>query len=145
MNPRGIEIVAVGQTATYARTVTEGEVHLFAGLSGDDHPQHVNEAYARGTRFGRRIAHGALLVAYISATSTRWVARWLHGRTDQATVSYGYDKIRFVKPVYFGDTITVDHCVAEIDLDASRFICAVTVTNHHGDVVAAARHVMQFV
>ncbi len=145
MTPRGIEVVEIGQTATYARTVTEADVDLFAELSGDDHPQHVDEAYSRGTRFGERIAHGALLVAYISASSTRWVRRWLTGRTSQSTVSYGYDRIRFIRPVRFGDTVEVTHVVDEIDVDADRFVAAVTVTNQDRIVVAAARHVMKFV
>ena len=71
MNPRGIEVVAIGQSATYARTVTDDDIARYADLSGDDHPQHVDAAWARKTRFGGRIAHGALLVGYMSAASTR--------------------------------------------------------------------------
>ena len=145
MNPRGIEVVEVGQSATYARTVTRADLDRFAELSGDDHPQHVDAAYAATTRFGARIAHGALLVAYMSAASTRWVRRWLEGRTGQPTVSYGYDRIRFVRPVYPGDTVTVTHVVDEVDASSGKFVAVVTVTNQDGVVVAAARHVMAFV
>lgn len=145
MNPRGIEVVEVGQAATYARAVAAADVAAFADLSGDDHPQHVDEAWARGTRYGGRIAHGALLVAYMSAASTRWVRRWLDGRTTQPTVSYGYDRIRFVKPVFPGDTVEVVHAVESVDAAAGKFVAAVTVRNQDGAVVAAARHVMAFV
>ncbi len=145
MTPRGIDVVEVGQTATYVRTVTEADVDLFAEVSGDDHPQHVDEEYSRGTRFGERIAHGALLVAYMSAASTGWVRQWLTGRTSQSTVSYGYDRIRFIRPVRFGDTVEVTHTVDEIDAGADRFVATVTMTNQDGVVVAAARHVMKFV
>jgi len=81
----------------------------------------------------------------MSASSTRWVRRWLTGRTNQSTVSYGYDRIRFIRPVRFGDTVEVTHAVDEIDVGADRFVAAVTVTNQDGIVVAAARHVMKFV
>lgn len=145
MNPRGIEVVAVGQSATYARTVTDDDIARYADLSGDDHPQHVDAAWARKTRFGGRIAHGALLVGYMSAASTRWVRRWLYGRTTQSTVSYGYDRIRFVKPVFPGDTIEVTHEVDTIDTSSGKFVAAVTARNQNGGVVAAARHVMAFV
>jgi acyl dehydratase len=145
VNPRGIEVVEVGQSAAYTRRVTDDDIVRYADLSGDDHPQHVDEAWARTTRFGGRIAHGALLVGYMSAASTTWVRRWLAGRTSQSTVSYGYDRIRFVKPVFPGDTIEVTHEVDTVDAATGKFIASVTARNHDGVVVAAARHVMAFV
>ena len=145
MIARGIERVAVGQTATFAKTVTESDVSAFAHLSGDDHPQHVDEEYARRTRFGQRIAHGALLVAYMSAAFTHYVRRWLDGRTEQPVISYGYDRIRFVKPVGFGETISIEHRIVEIDAPADKAIAQVTVTNQRGETVAAATHILKFV
>ena len=71
--------------------------------------------------------------------------RWLDGRTSQSTVSYGYDRIRFVKPVFPGDTIEVTHEVDTIDTSSGKFVAAVTARNQDGVVVAASRHVMAFV
>jgi acyl dehydratase len=73
------------------------------------------------------------------------VRRWLDERTTQSTVSYGYDRIRFVKPVFPGDTIEVTHKVDTVDASTGKFVAAVTARNQNGVVVAAARHVMAFV
>ena len=62
--------VSAGDTVEFAKTVSEGEVYLFAGITGDFAPNHVNEQFMQATSYGRRIAHGALLVGYMSACST---------------------------------------------------------------------------
>ncbi|HET6317594.1 MAG TPA: MaoC/PaaZ C-terminal domain-containing protein, partial [Chloroflexota bacterium] len=80
MIARGIEAVEVGQAATYETTVSEADVGAFAELSGDQHPQHVDDGYAAQMRFGERIAHGALLVAYMSAAFTRYWEAWIRDR-----------------------------------------------------------------
>ena len=145
MKERGIEAVEVGQSGSFAHTVTDDDVRRFAEISGDGHPQHVDEEYARKTRFGQRIAHGALLVAYASAAFTRYVERWLNGRTEQPAVSYGYDRIRFIKPVFLGDRVEVEHRIEEIDAGSDKAFAQVTVTNQRGELVAAARHIVKFV
>lgn len=145
MKARGIEAVEIGQAASFTHTVSDEDVRRFAELSGDGHPQHIDDDYARRTRFGQRIAHGALLVAYVSAAFARYVERWLDGRTEQPVISYGYDRIRFIKPVFLGDTVEVEHRVDEIDAAADKLFAQVTVTNQRGEVVAAARHIMKFV
>ena len=62
-----LEALSIGKVVTVRKTVSETDVYLFAGVSGDFHPNHVDEEYMRGTRYGRRVAHGALLVAFMSA------------------------------------------------------------------------------
>ena len=145
MIERGIDAVEVGQVSTFAHTVTEQDIATFATLSGDDHPQHTDDAYAKTTRFGQRIAHGALMVAYMSAAFTVYWRRWVHGRTDQPAISYGYDRIRFIKPVLRGDALTVEHRIAEIDASQDKAFAQVTITNQRGETVAAATHVIKFV
>ena len=140
---RGIAAVEVGQSVTLRKTVTEDEVRRFAELSGDDNPHHTNAAFAAGTQFGQRIAHGALLVAYVSAAFTRYVERYLDSQAP--VVSYGYDRIRFIKPVVFGDEISVVHTIAEIDAADQKLFADVKITNQRGELVAVARHVMKFV
>ena len=143
MSARGIEAVEVGQSVTLTRTVTEQDIRIFAELSGDDNPHHTDATFAARTRFRQRIAHGALLVAFISAAFTRYVERWLDRETP--VVSYGYDRIRFIKPVLFGDTLEIEHRIAEIDPSAGKLFADVKITNQRGELVAAARHVMKFV
>jgi 3-hydroxybutyryl-CoA dehydratase len=142
---RGIDAVEVGQAARFSRTVAEADVLAFAEISGDRHPQHVDQDYAAKTRFGERIAHGALVVAYMSAAFAAYVERWLTGRTEQPVISYGYDKIRFIKPVRFGDTVAIEHRIVEVDATDDRALAQVTVTNQRSETVAAATHVLKFV
>lgn len=139
----GIEAVEVGQKVTLRTTVTEEDVLRFAELSGDDNPHHIDAEFATGTRFGQRIAHGALLIAYVSAAFTRYVERWLD--RSASLVSYGYDRIRFVRPVALGDQIEVEHTIAELDAADQKVFADVKITNQRGELVAVARHVMKFV
>jgi 3-hydroxybutyryl-CoA dehydratase len=129
----------VGNTVTFSKTVGESDIYLFAGVSGDLGPNHVNEEYMRQTRFGRRIAHGVLIVAFMSTCSTRLIEQ--AGNTPM--VSYGYDRIRFVRPVFIGDTVTVTYVVATVDDEKGEIRSDVTATNQDGDVVAVATHILR--
>ncbi|MBI1745541.1 MAG: MaoC family dehydratase N-terminal domain-containing protein [Acidobacteria bacterium] len=82
------------------RTITETDIVNFAALTGDWVELHVNEEYARQSYFGRRIAHGALIFSIATGLSVRM------GTVDDTVIAfYGVDKLRFVKPVFIGDTI----------------------------------------
>jgi len=131
--------ISIGQTVTFSKTVGESDVYLFAGISGDLGPNHVNEQYMSKTRYGRRIAHGVLLVAYMSACSTRVIEE----AGNAPTVSSGYDRIRFVKPVFIGDTVTVTYTVSGLDEEQGRITSDVTVRNQDDEVVAVATHLMR--
>src|ERR1051326_7703600 len=96
---------AIGDTVRFAKTVSETDVYLFAGITGDLAPNHVDEEYMRRSVYGRRIAHGALLVGYMSTTSTMILQQSLAKGIDSTPVSLGYDRVRFLGAVYFGDTV----------------------------------------
>ena len=130
----------VGRRVTVSKTVGETDIYLFAGISGDFSPNHVDEEYMKETRYGRRIAHGALMVAYMSQASTK-MCQSLPG----TVVSYGYDKIRFPAPVFIGDTVTVTYEIASLDVPARKAFGRMTVTNQRGEVVAAGIHVLKWV
>jgi acyl dehydratase len=138
-SPDGLDVVSLGDQATISRTVTESDVYLFAGLSGDMHPDHVDGASMRRTSYGHRVAHGALLVAYMSAASARFTQRF-----TAPTVSYGYDRIRFVRPVFLGDTVTVEYTISSKDEQRVRALADIRCTNQRGEVVAVGTHIMQF-
>src|SRR5690242_20760740 len=110
--------VAIGDTTTFTKTVGEYDVYAFAGISGDFAPNHVNKAYMEKSSYGGLIAHGALLVGYMSAASTLMADK---SRSDPAVtgVSLGY-RMRFLAPVFFGDTITVTYTIASIDREKLR-------------------------
>src|SRR2546421_4121408 len=127
--------VAVGDTTSFSKTVGEHDVYAFAGISGDFAPNHVDKAYMEKSSYGRLIAHGALLVGYMSACSTQMAAK---SRADASVtgISLGYDRMRFLAPVFFGDTITVDYRVASIDKEKLRATAGIKVINRDGGAVA---------
>jgi 3-hydroxybutyryl-CoA dehydratase len=134
----GFEALTIGRRVTFSKTVSESDVYLFAGITGDFSPNHVNEEYMRKTRYGRRIAHGALAVGFMSNASTM-VLEGLAG----TWVSYGYDKVRFPAPLFFGDTITVVYEIVERDPVQRKTFARVTCTTQDGRVVAAATHILK--
>lgn len=137
MSKSGIDAVPIGASAQITKTVSESDVYLYAGISGDFSPNHVDEQYMRGGRYGRRVAHGTLLMGFMSAAS----ARLYLGRT----VSLGYDRVRFPAPVFFGDTITTVYTVREVDREKRRVMADVRCTNERGEVVGAAINIRAFV
>lgn len=97
--------LALGRSVRFTKTAGESDVYLFAGVSGDLGPNHVDEEYMRKARCGRRIAHGVLLIGYMSTCSTKLI----ESAGNEPTVSDdAYDHVRFVRPVFIGDTVTGD-------------------------------------
>ena len=134
-------LIPIGTRVEFAKTIGESDIYLFAGITGDFSPNHVNAEYMKTTPYGGIIAHGALLVGLMSTCSTRVLD---HTTTARPVVSYGYDRIRFVKPVRVGDTVTVTYEIVAADAARATTTAAVTATNQHGDVVAAATHILKF-
>jgi len=134
----GFEALTIGRRVSFSKTITESDVYLFAGITGDFSPNHVNEEYMRKTRYGRRIAHGALAVGLMSNTSSK-VLEGLPG----TWISYGYDKVRFPAPLFLGDTVTVVYEIVERDAAALKTFARVTCTTQDGRVVAAATHILK--
>jgi 3-hydroxybutyryl-CoA dehydratase len=131
----------IGLSVTFRKTVSESDVYLFAGITGDLSPNHVDEQFMKGTPYGGRIAHGALLVGYMSGCSTDIVERCPTLRGFQP-VSLGYDRIRFLKGVLIWDTIRLDYRITSADADKSRTIADITIHNQRDELVAVATHIM---
>ncbi len=137
--------VRIGDAVEFAKTVGESDVYVYAGVTGDFSANHVNEQFMAKTSYGRRIAHGALLVGFMSTASTRMIDS-CHGIGDDETpVSLGYDRIRFIAPVFFGDTITVRYTISAIDTERRRSIGDIKVINQKGETVAVAQHILKWV
>lgn len=137
--------VRLGDQVQFSKTVGETDVYLFAGITGDFSGNHVNDAYMRRSAYGGRIAHGALLIGYMSTTSTMMCAKSIAGGIDETPVSLGYDRVRFLKAVKLGDTITVTYRIAEIDIERRRSRAEVKVTNEAGELCAVAEHLLKWV
>jgi 3-hydroxybutyryl-CoA dehydratase len=107
-----IEELRVGDAAKFSKTVSESDVYLYAGVTGDFNPAHVNEDYAKGTFFKTRIAHGMLSASFISTV----IGTMLPG---PGTV-YLRQESNFLAPVKIGDTVTAVVEVAEIIADKKK-------------------------
>ncbi|GAB3743075.1 MaoC family dehydratase [Microlunatus parietis] len=136
---RFFEDYAVGESrTTQGRTVTEADVVLHAGQTGDFFPHHLDAAWCATQPFGRRMAHGTLIISMAVGMTA--------GDINPQAMSYGYDKIRFVKPVFIGDTITVTAEVtdkADHRKDPARLGYLhelVSVINQDGETVTVLTH-----
>lgn len=134
-------LIPIGTRVEFAKTIGESDVYLFAGITGDFSPNHVNAEYMKSTSYGGIIAHGALLVGLMSTCSTRVLE---HALTQRPAVSYGYDRIRFTRGVRVGDTITITYEIVSESIDESKTYATVTAVNQHGEVVAVATHILKF-
>ena len=137
--------VKIGDRVSFSKTVGETDVYLFAGITGDFSGNHVNEEYMKRSSYGRRIAHGALLVGFMSTTSSLMIAEVERKGIDETPVSLGYDRVRFIKPVFINDTVTVTYTISGVDLDKRRSRAKVEVVNQDGATVAVAEHIMVWV
>ena len=130
----------LGSTRTsHGRTVTEADIVLHAGQTGDFFPHHMDAEFAKTLPGGQRIAHGTLILSM--------AVGMLAGEINDEAMSYGYDRVRFIRPVHIGDTITSHSEIVELRDHAKqpeRFGMAderVEVTNQRGEVVIAFVHV----
>ncbi len=127
MKAKIINEIEVGQRAEFSKTISEADIYLFAGVTGDMNPAHINEAYARTTFFKTRIAHGLLPAGFISNV----LAMQLPG---PGTI-YLRQELDFKAPVRIGDTITAQVEVLEIMKEKKRVRLKTTCTNQDGIVV----------
>jgi 3-hydroxybutyryl-CoA dehydratase len=137
--------VKTGDTVTFAKTVGETDIYLFAGITGDFSVNHVNEQYMAGSKYGHRIAHGALLIGFMSTCSTMMIDQCNGTALGETPVSLGYDRVRFLGPVFIGDTVTLTYTIAEVDPVKRQSLGDIRVTNQKGDLVGVARHILRWV
>lgn len=122
-----IDRIAVGDHAEFSKTLSESDVYLFAGITGDLNPAHVDEEYSRLTRFQTRIVHGMLLGGLISSV----LAMKLPG---PGTI-YVSQELRFLAPVRIGDTVSARVEVVHVDVDKNRVSLRTTCSLADGTVV----------
>ena len=117
----------IGDTFSTSREVTDELIRKFAEVSGDFNPIHLDEEFAKTTRFGRRIAHGMMSGAFISAV--------LSGEFNGRTVVYLSQTMRFTAPAYIGDTITVTSTVKNIRAEKGIVTLETICTNQNGEIL----------
>lgn len=125
------EQLTIGQTASLTRTLTEDDLILFAKVSGDTNPVHLDEEYAAGTQFGGRIAHGMWTASIISCA----LATKLPGPGG----IYLGQELSFLRPVMVGDTITVQLEITEINERRKRATVSTNVINQHSKAIVKGK------
>jgi acyl dehydratase len=131
------EIGAVRNTV--GRTITETDIVIHAGQTGDFYPHHMDAEWCKTQEFKQRIAHGTLIFSVGVGMSA--------GEINPEAFSYGYDKLRFIKPVFIGDTISVRISMKEKKDSPKRADYGIVselveVFNQHGQVVLACEHIL---
>ena len=126
LNGYNLEDLSVGMNATFAKTITEADIVMFAGASGDNNAVHINEEFAQTTQFKGRIAHGMLTASVISAA--------IAGRMPGPGTIYMGQNLRFKAPVRPGDTVHATVTVRELFPEKGR-VSLTTVCTVNGKVV----------
>lgn len=122
-----INNIQLGDSASFTKTVTESDINLYAGISGDFNPAHIDAEYAKSSMFGQRIAHGMLSAGFISNV--------LGNQLPGPGTIYMGQELRFVRPVYIGDTVTATVTVTERIPEKNRLKLDTVVTNQRGEPV----------
>jgi 3-hydroxybutyryl-CoA dehydratase len=122
-----IDEIRVGDTAEFTKTVSESDVYLYAGVTGDTNPAHIDEEYAKGTFFKTRVAHGMLSAGFISTV--------LGNKLPGAGTIYVKQELTFMAPVHMGDTITARVEVVEILSDKNRLKLRTYCLNQEGKTI----------
>lgn len=134
MRGKTIKEINLGDKSSYSRTVSEADVVLFGGVSGDLNPAHFNEEYSKETMFKGRIAHGMLSASYISTV--------LGMQLPGPGTIYLSQELKFTAPVKFGDTITAIAEVIERIEEKNRITLETICINQRGEVVVKGKAVV---
>jgi acyl dehydratase len=122
---------------SFGRTVTESDIVLHAGQTGDHFPHHMDAEWCATQEFGQRIAHGTLVFSLGVGLTASTI--------NPRAMSYGYDRLRFIRPVFIGDTITATARITEKRDHPRRqshgvVVEALEVTNQRGETVLVCEH-----
>ncbi|ERJ10875.1 MaoC family dehydratase [Haloplasma contractile] len=126
--------LSLGEQASFTKTVTETDVVMFGGITGDLNPAHFNEEYAKETMFKTRIVHGCLCSSLFSTV--------LGVQLPGPGTIFVSQEVKYVKPVYFGDTITATVTVSDILEEKNRVICDLEATNQKGKTIIVGKAVV---
>jgi len=135
-----LRAIPLGHTESVRKTLGESDVYLFAGITGDFSGVHVDEEFGKSTRFGGRIAHGALLVGFVSTVMARMTALL----PPPGGVSSRYE-MKFVAPVRIGDTVTTALTLAEARPERRELVFRAQTTNQRGETVLEGQTVMKLI
>ncbi len=127
MKGKTVHEMKIGDSASFSKTITDFDVKMFAGITGDFNPVHIDKEFAKNTLFKDRIAHGMLVASLFSTV--------LGTQLPGEGAIYAGQELKFTKPVYLEDTITATVTVTELDVEKNRVVLETIATNQNGDVV----------
>lgn len=131
-----INDISVGDRVSVSKTITEADGALYIASTGDFGPVHIDESYAAGTRFGRRLAPGIMVAGLCTSVLTAELAGVLGVSIE--------DRFWFTGPVFYGDTITIDVWIAERDSEKRTLTWEASAVNEEGIEVLKARATLKY-
>ncbi|WP_145143497.1 MaoC/PaaZ C-terminal domain-containing protein [Roseomonas gilardii] len=135
-DPKPFDSLAVGDRAVVSKTVTEADGALYIAATGDFGPVHVDEGYATGTRFGRRLAPGIMVAGLCTSVLTAELAGTIGVSVE--------DRFWFTGPVFYGDTITIEVWIAERHPETRSLVWEASARNEAGLEVLKARATLKY-
>jgi len=134
MIEKTINDLNLGERAKFSKTISESDIYLYAGITGDFNPVHINKEYAKNTFFKKRIAHGMLIVGFISTV----IGTKLPG---YGTI-YISQHLNFIAPAYIGDTVTTTVEIVDILLERNRVKLRTICKNQNEDIILSGEAVV---
>ena len=122
-----IDELHIGDAAEFTKTISESDIYLFAGVTGDLNPAHINDSYAQNTFFKTRIAHGMLLAGFVSGV----IGMKLPGPGS----IYIRQELKFLAPARIGDTITARVEITQMQSEKNRITLRTTCTNQENTLL----------
>lgn len=134
---RNIRVRDMPGAVEYHRTISSAEISQFVSATGDDNRVHMDLEYAHEVGMTDRVAHGILVQGLMSTACTRWCEK-----QDLRILSYGWDGVRFIKPVILGDTITTAYALVDPEDSGRKRLARADAHNQRGELVAVGTHIL---
>lgn len=132
------ETIKVGDSVSYAKTIGESDVYLYTGITAGISKVHQDEEYMKRTPFKKRIAHGLLIFAFATTAYTLLMEQ---KQLNLVARSCGFERVRYIKPVFLGDTITVKYMVQKVDEASKKIEAKVEIYNQRNELCTVATHI----
>jgi len=137
--------VEIGETSGFFKEVSDTDIAQFAAISGDFDPVHMDDEYAKTTPFGKRIAHGLFVMGLLSGAESEMSRRIVARGSELKPISLGYDKVRFIRPVFIGDTLKTVYTIKELNSESRRSTGTCEIFNQNDELCLVGDHIMKWV
>ena len=136
--------LSLHESITFTKTITAEEVAAFAQITGNSSPTHTDEALMRHTDFGGLLVPGELLLGLAATSAFQLAERATPQKGAELPVSLGFERVRFIRPVCFGETVTVQYTIDDIEYARNRSWAKVEIFNEKAELVCFGAHLMKW-